>query len=104
VSFVYELATLLHSPVFRKLFFKKSFSTFSCPIWEKSWSTSVRSSESLAPSDPLNARSAFSRNSRFHVEIWLGWTSNRVASSERVCCSCFSNFLKLNLHRYISYK
>src|SRR5690554_2372742 len=71
VCFVNELATLLHSPVFRKLFFKKSFSTFSCPIWEKSWSTSTCSSASFAPSEPPNARSAFSRNSRFHVEIWL---------------------------------
>src|SRR5690606_7858780 len=82
--FVDQGLALLHSQVFHKLFFKKSFSISSFPILAKSSFCSTSGSASFLPSKALEE---FLRNSRFHCPIWLGWTSKRLASSARVSCS-----------------
>src|SRR5690625_3546577 len=69
LSGIYQSFSLVHSPVFFKLFFKKSFSTFSCPIWAYSSLVSTFSASSATAEEPENACSALSRNSRFHLEI-----------------------------------
>src|SRR3954468_18620993 len=63
---------------------KKSFSTFSWPIWRYSsptWISLVLSSRSLPFS---NTPAAPSSSAFFQAWIWLGWTLNSLASSPTV--------------------
>jgi hypothetical protein len=58
------------------LFFKKSSSTFSCPIWAYSFSTGTVDSSKPASLEAEKAAEALARNSDFHFEIVTGLTSN----------------------------
>jgi hypothetical protein len=53
---------------------------------------------------PSNARSALSKNSRFHFDIWLGWTSKRVARSARLWRSLRASMATVALNLALNFR
>ena len=72
----------LSMPAFVSAPFKKSFSRVSWPTF--AWSVLTSIGESSGFEDFANTSVALCSNWFFHWVIWLGWRSNRWASSVRV--------------------
>ena len=53
---------------------------------------------------PSKARSAWSKNSRFHFDIWLGWISNRVARSARLWRSLSASIATVALNVTLNFR
>lgn len=90
-----------------QVFFRKSFSISSLPIFK--YNLSGSSSFCLLLPGLSKTIEGFSRNSCFHWEIWLGWTSNLAASSDSVSLSFNASIatlalkLELNLRLFLHF-